>query len=105
MAAVPLMFDSLSIGHDMANNKSAIKRWHQSLKARDRNRSRRTAARSAVRKVREAVAAGAPESDVQALLAGAYSALDRAAKGGAIHEGNADRKKSRLAASIARSAQ
>jgi len=89
----------------MANNKSAIKRWHQSLKRRDRNRARRSAARSAVRKVREAVAGGAPEAEVKTLLAGAYSALDRAAKGGSIHGGNADRKKSRLAAYISRSAE
>ncbi len=88
----------------MANNKSAIKRWHQSLKARDRNRARRTAARSAIRRVREAVAAGAPETEVQALLASAYSTLDRAAKGGSIHEGNANRRKSRLAALVTREA-
>ena len=37
----------------MANNKSAIKRWHQSLKRRDRNRATRTVARSAVRNLRE----------------------------------------------------
>jgi small subunit ribosomal protein S20 len=82
----------------MANNKSAIKRWHQSLKRRDRNRSRRTAARNAVRRVRAAVAAGAPAAELEALVARAYSALDRAARHGAIHEGNADRRKRRLAA-------
>jgi small subunit ribosomal protein S20 len=87
----------------MANNKSALKRWHQSLKRRDRNRARRSTARSAVRKVREAVASGAPEAEVKALVAGAYSALDRAAKSGSLHEGNADRRKSRLAALVARS--
>jgi small subunit ribosomal protein S20 len=82
----------------MANSKSAIKRWHQSLKRRDRNRSRKTNARSAIRRVREAVAAGADTAEVNTLLASAYSALDRAAKTGAIHEGNANRRKSRLAA-------
>jgi small subunit ribosomal protein S20 len=86
----------------MANNKSAIKRWHQSLKRRDRNRSRRSAARTATRRLRAAVTAGAPESELKELLAGAYSALDRAARRGAIHEGNADRRKRRLAALIAR---
>jgi small subunit ribosomal protein S20 len=86
----------------MANNKSAIKRWHQSLKRRDRNRSRRSAARSAVRTVREL----APEGDAPATaeaLSAAYSALDRAAKKGAIHTGKADRQKRRLAALVARS--
>ncbi|HKS91581.1 MAG TPA: 30S ribosomal protein S20 [Tepidiformaceae bacterium] len=85
----------------MANNKSAIKRWHQSLKRRDRNRARRTIARSAVRNVREAVAAGDSEA-VAASLSAAYSALDRAARRGAIHTGKADRQKRRLAALVAK---
>ncbi len=85
----------------MANNKSAIKRWHQSLKRRDRNRARRTIARSAVRNVREAVAAGDSEA-VAAPLSAAYSALDRAARRGAIHTGKADRQKRRLAALVAK---
>ena len=86
----------------MANNKSAIKRWHQSLKRRDRNRATRSATRSAVRALREAVAAG-DESAVKVALSTAYSALDVAAKKGAIHVGKADRTKSRLAALVARS--
>ncbi len=85
----------------MANNKSAIKRWHQSLRRRDRNRSTRTLARSAVRSVREAAANGDADA-AKAALVSAYSALDRAAKKGAIHTGKADRQKSRLAALIAR---
>jgi small subunit ribosomal protein S20 len=85
----------------MANNKSALKRWRQSLKHRDRNRARRTAARSAVRTVREAVAAGDSEAATQSLSA-AYSALDRAARRGAIHTGKADRTKRRLAALVAK---
>jgi small subunit ribosomal protein S20 len=87
----------------MANNRSALKRWRQSLRRRDRNRSRRTASRSAVRHVREAVAAG-DENAVETSLAHAYSALDRAAKKGAIHTGKADRQKRRLALLARRSA-
>lgn len=87
----------------MANHKSAIKRWKQSLKRRDRNRSTRSAARSAVRNLREAVASGQP-GDVSTALRDAYSALDRAAKKGAIHTGKADRTKSRLAALVSKSA-
>jgi small subunit ribosomal protein S20 len=88
----------------MANNKSAIKRWHQSLKRRDRNRSRRTVARSAVRTLREAVAAG-DEEKINEALRTAFSSLDRAAKTGSIHAGKADRTKSRLAHLVARSAE
>ncbi len=86
----------------MANSKSAIKRWHQSLKRRDRNRARRTAARSAVRTLREAVVAGDGKLAAEALSA-AFSTLDRAAKTGSIHTGKADRTKSRLARLVARS--
>ena len=87
----------------MAHHKSAIKRWHQSLRERDRNRARRTLARSTVRRLREAVSAG-DETAVKAALSDAYSALDRAAKMGAIHTGKADRAKRRLAAFTTRSA-
>ncbi len=86
----------------MANNKSAIKRWHQSLKRRDRNRVRRSTMRTAVRKVRETVAGNEGEAAVTASLSSAYSALDLAAKNGSIHSGNADRKKRRLAALVAK---
>lgn len=86
----------------MANTKSAIKRWHQSLKRRDRNRAARTASRSAIRTLREAAAGSDPDATATALSA-AYSSLDRAAKRGAIHTGKANRQKSRLAALIARS--
>lgn len=86
----------------MAHHKSAIKRWHQSIRERERNRARRTLARSSVRRLREAVAAG-DETATKEALSEAYSALDRAAKMGAIHTGKADRTKSRLAALIARS--
>jgi small subunit ribosomal protein S20 len=81
----------------MAHHKSAIKRWHQSLRERDRNRARRTLARGTVRRVREAVASGDAEA-IKSALGSAYSALDRAAKQGAIHTGKADRLKRRLAA-------
>lgn len=87
----------------MANNKSAIKRWHQSLKRRDRNRSRRSAARTAVRDLRESVAGGDSAATATA-LSQAYSTLDLAAKRGAIHTGKADRLKRRLAAAAKKSA-
>jgi small subunit ribosomal protein S20 len=88
--------------HLMANNKSAIKRWHQSLKRRDRNRSTRSAARTAIRNLRETAVLG-DEAATRTALSQAYSAVDRAAKKGAIHTGKADRTKRRLAALVARS--
>lgn len=85
----------------MAHSKSAIKRWNQSLKHRDRNRSRRSAARGAVRHLQEVVPNGDEEATRKALN-GAYSALDTAAKGGSIHTGTANRTKRRLSALVAR---
>ncbi len=79
----------------MANIKSSIKRWHQSIRRRDRNRARRTTYRNAVRRVREAVDAGDLDKATE-LMPAAFSALDRAAKTGAIHTGTADRGKRRL---------
>ncbi|MEX2081218.1 MAG: 30S ribosomal protein S20 [Dehalococcoidia bacterium] len=87
----------------MANNKSAIKRWHQSLRRRDRNRARRTLMRSASRRLREAVVEG-DEPAITGALSEAYSSLDRAAKAGSIHKRQADRRKRRLAALVHRSA-
>ena len=87
----------------MANSKSAIKRWHQSLKRRDRNRSTRTLARNAVRHLREVMATGGADAEVvKTALSTAYSTLDRAAKKGAVHTGKADRQKRRLAALVAK---
>lgn len=80
----------------MANTTTALKRWRQSIKNRDRNRSRRSATRTAVRRVREAAARG-DAAELQERLPQAYSALDRAAKTGAMHVGKADRQKRRLA--------
>jgi small subunit ribosomal protein S20 len=77
----------------VANIKSAEKRWRQSLRRRMRNRSARTAARTHVKTVNRAIAAGEPD---EAALREAVSALDKAAEKGIIHPNNASRRKSRL---------
>ncbi len=79
----------------MANTKTALKRWRQSLERRDRNRARRSASKTAIRNVRASIASG-DEAAVDNALSRAYSALDRAAKKGAIHTGKANRQKRRL---------
>ncbi len=80
----------------MANTRSAMKRWRQSLRRRARNRSVRSESRTAVRAVREA-AAGDADRYGEA-FSRASSTLDRAARKGAIPAGRADRAKRRLAA-------
>ncbi len=80
----------------MAHSLSAAKRHRQSLKLRDANKARQTAAKSAVRKVRELVTAG-QRAEAEAALREAASVLDRAAQKGALHQNNASRRKARLA--------
>ncbi len=77
----------------MANIKSQIKRNRQNEKRRLRNRDFRGAARTAVKDARLALERGqATAGSMKAAL----SALDIAAKKGAIHHRNAARRKSRL---------
>ena len=80
----------------MANHKSALKHHRQSTARRDRNRQHRARLRTVVKRFRAAVTAGDADQ-VGMQLPGALSALDRAAKLGAIQANVADRTKSRLA--------
>jgi len=85
----------------MASHKSAAKQHRQSLVRRRRNRHRRAQLRSAVKKLRAAVAQG--DLDLaRKLLPEAVSLFDRTAKVRAIHPGTADRQKSRLTRMVGR---
>ncbi|HUN24415.1 MAG TPA: 30S ribosomal protein S20 [Anaerolineales bacterium] len=84
----------------MANTKSAQKRARQTEKRTLVNKSRRSAVRTAVRVVREALAEG-NAADAESKLVNAISALDRAAQRGLIHKNNASRRKGRLMAQLA----
>lgn len=77
----------------MATHKSAIKRLRQSLKRRAENRSKRSALRTALKKVRMA------QTKAQALEAfnKAVSLLDKYATKGLIHKNTASNYKSKLA--------
>lgn len=81
----------------MANSKSALKRIRVAERKRLRNQPYRTAAKTTVRKAREAVAAGDQPASAEAIKA-AISMLDRVASKGVIHKNNAARRKSRLMA-------
>lgn len=83
----------------MANTPSAIKRVRQNARRARINTPRRTAAKTYVAKaIRVATSSGA--GDAAGALAEAISALDRAAKSGAIHPNAAARRKSRLALKV-----
>ncbi len=79
----------------MANHRSAIKRHKQSLKRRLRNVSYKSAIKTSVKKVKEAVSAG-KEEEARLLLTRAVSLLDKAVSKGVLHRNNASRRISRL---------
>ena len=78
----------------MANSKSALKRWRQSLVRRDRNRSIKSRTRTALGKALAAIQDDA--STAEEAVRNAVSALDKAAQAGVIHDNAAARGKSRL---------
>ena len=83
----------------MANIKSARKRARQAVQRRVHNFSLRTAARSAIKEVKKAVAAGDKKA-AGAALARMQAVLDRIASKGIVHRNAAARHKSRLAHAI-----
>jgi small subunit ribosomal protein S20 len=80
----------------VANIKSQIKRNKQNEKARQRNKSVKSALRTSVRHFREAADAGDTEAATQAMRA-AYVKLDKAASKGIIHKNQAANRKSAMA--------
>jgi small subunit ribosomal protein S20 len=78
----------------LAHSRSALKRWRQSLQARNRNRANKARTRTLLTKAIYAV-----EDDVTAAetaVREAVSALDRAVQKGVIHKNAASRSKARL---------
>ncbi|MFI6145637.1 30S ribosomal protein S20 [Streptomyces sp. NPDC051109] len=84
----------------MANIKSQIKRNKTNEKARLRNKAVKSSLKTAIRKAREAVAAGDVEKATVASRAAAR-ALDKAVSKGVIHKNAAANKKSALAIKVA----
>ncbi|RMH60471.1 MAG: 30S ribosomal protein S20 [Zetaproteobacteria bacterium] len=83
----------------MANHASALKRARQNAKKRLANRSQRTAMRTAIKKVHQAVEAGDRDA-AMAALRHAQSLIDRAGRKNLIHRNQAARRVSRLNARI-----
>ena len=88
----------------MPNSLSAKKRLRQNVVRRARNRSIKSAVRTQLRKVHEAIAAGDAEK-AAAEFRVAAKRLDRAAAGRVIHPNAAARLKSRLNAKLKALAQ
>ena len=84
----------------MANIKSQIKRNRQNDAAHERNKSVKSALKSAVRRFREAADAGDTEQ-AKSLAAMAGRKLDKAASKGVIHKNQAANRKSAIAKQVA----
>ncbi len=85
----------------MANTVSAEKRNRQAQKRRVRNVQVRTGVKSAVKKVREAIAKGDGNAAREALHSAAKT-IEKAASKGVVHKNAASRKISRLAKALAK---
>jgi len=85
----------------MPNIKSAKKRVKQEEKRTTRNIARKSSVKTAVKKVRTAIAQGQDVATLKELLKDAEAKLARAAGKGLIHKRAAARKTSRLAKKIA----
>lgn len=83
----------------MANIKSAQKRARQTVGLRAKNMSLRTTARSAIKDVKKAIAAGDKKAAAAALVK-SQAVIDRVAAKGVLHRNAAARQKSRLAHAI-----
>jgi small subunit ribosomal protein S20 len=77
----------------VANIKSQIKRNKQNEVARERNKTIKSSVRTAIRKVREAVAAG-NKAEAAELAKDAKRTLDTAVSQGVVHKNNAANRKS-----------
>ena len=88
----------------MPNSASAKKRLRQSIERRDRNRAKKSAIRTAIRNVREAVKAGDTAKAEEAFRVAAKR-LDRAGSQRVIHPNKSSRLKSRLSAFIKKAKQ
>ncbi|MBA8825412.1 small subunit ribosomal protein S20 [Saccharopolyspora lacisalsi] len=80
----------------MANIKSAAKRIRTNEENRQRNKSVKSSVKTAIRKFREAAAAGDRDKALELQRAAARS-LDKAASKGVIHKNQAANKKAAMA--------
>jgi small subunit ribosomal protein S20 len=79
----------------MARHKSAIRQQRRSVRRKAVNARNKSALRTNIRKVREAVKAKDHEG-AKTLLPRVFASIDRAVKKGTIHKNTGSRYKSRL---------
>lgn len=84
----------------MPNIKSAKKRMRQTVTRTLENKMKKSMMRTYLRKLREAVEAK-DKASAEALLPTVYRKIDKAAKGGCIHQNTAARRKALAARLVA----
>lgn len=84
---------------EMANHFSALKRARQTVKRTQVNRVNRSRLRTALRGLREAIAAGDRKA-AESSLSATTSVIDKAIQKGVIHKNTASRYKSRLSVRV-----
>lgn len=85
----------------MPNTKSAERRMRSSARKNLHNRGVKSRLKTLERRYVDLASKG-QRSEAETALRGIVSALDKAAKGGVIPKGTADRKKSRLSTRLAK---
>jgi small subunit ribosomal protein S20 len=83
----------------MANHVSALKRARQTETKTAVNRNNKSRLRTAVRRLREALVSGNPET-AATVYRETSSALDKSVQKGVLHKNTASRYKSRLSARL-----
>ena len=83
----------------MANHVSALKRARQTERRTTVNRNNKSRLRTAVRRLREALASG-NKQDATTVYRETVSALDKSVQKGVLHKNTASRYKSRLGARL-----
>ena len=83
----------------MANTAQARKRARQATATRERNASQKSALRTAIKKVRKAIAGG-DQAVARKQLVESQSVIDRIADKKIVHKNMASRTKSRLSQAI-----
>jgi len=83
----------------MAIHKSAIQQWRRSLRRNSMNKRNKSALRSQIKKLNEAIKNKDQEA-AQKLLPLTFSLIDKSVKKGAIHENKGSRHKSRLSRQV-----
>jgi len=79
----------------MAQHKSAIRQWRRSLRRNLINRRNKSALRTRIRKLRQAIE-NKDREQADLLLPRTFSLIDKSVKKGTIHANTGNRYKSRL---------